>query len=372
MLGFRLNKLGAATRSGLDPRSLFSGGSVGFLGYPLVVYQDSATPPVTVATTVGDLIGTMVSQVTGNFTWRQATAGSKTTLGSIPRGGRRNRLNATAVLSTQSVTVPALQMTLSMTGTGTITLSGVSTAGPLVGTGASNVVSLTFTPTAGSLTCTVSGSCTLVQLETGAVRTNYQDVVNAYTITESGVPTLQMPYFGGDDFAELSVSGTGVSELNASADYFADTGHSWAVGLVYSTFTLAGQMLFGKGTIGTVAPLSIQLDSVAGDLRGRVRGGTSGLLSNSVNTCDGAFHTCLFVCDNGVVTSYFDNDAPLSVNVGVAVEETLNLLLGARNSAAPNSFYTGFMAATALFSFAPSASQIAQYRSWSKSYYGSP
>lgn len=77
-------------------------------------------------------------------------------------------LNSTT-LSTQSVTVSAVAYTLSFLGTGTITLTGVSTAGPLVGTGASNRVSLTFTPTAGSLTCTVSGTVSNAQLETGTV-----------------------------------------------------------------------------------------------------------------------------------------------------------------------------------------------------------
>ena len=78
---------------------------------------------------------------------------------------RKNLLVGTDTLSTQSVTVIASQCVLSFTGTGTVTLSGVSTAGPLVGTGASDRVSLTFTPTAGSLTLTVSGSVTLAQLE---------------------------------------------------------------------------------------------------------------------------------------------------------------------------------------------------------------
>jgi len=78
---------------------------------------------------------------------------------------RKNLLVGTAALATQSVIVIAAQCVLSFTGTGTVTLSGTSTAGPLIGTGAADRVSLTFTPTAGSLTLTVSGSVTLAQLE---------------------------------------------------------------------------------------------------------------------------------------------------------------------------------------------------------------
>lgn len=74
--------------------------------------------------------------------------------------------------ATQSVTVTAAQHTLSFYGTGTLTLSGASTVGPLVGAGAAPTrSSLTFTPSAGSLTLTLSGSISLPQLELGPVAT---------------------------------------------------------------------------------------------------------------------------------------------------------------------------------------------------------
>jgi hypothetical protein len=95
----------------------------------------------------------------------------------VPRGllieeARTNLFLNSAVGVTQSVTVTAAAHTLSFYGTGTITLTGTSTAGPLVGTGATNRVSLTFTPTAGSLTLTVSGSVTYVNLEVGSFATS--------------------------------------------------------------------------------------------------------------------------------------------------------------------------------------------------------
>lgn len=80
-------------------------------------------------------------------------------------------LNSRAA-ATQNFSVTAQAYTLSFIGTGTITLSGTSTAGPLVGTGANNRVSLTFTPSAGTLTLTVSGTMDLVQLEAGIVATS--------------------------------------------------------------------------------------------------------------------------------------------------------------------------------------------------------
>ena len=124
--------------------------------------------------------------------------------GWMPKTGRRNLLNATDTLLTQSVTVTAVAHTLAFTGTGTVTLSGASTAGPLVGTGASNRVTLTFTPTAGSLTLTVSGSVTLAQLELGSTATAYQRVASQYDITEAGVPTCYYVQADGVDDAYVT------------------------------------------------------------------------------------------------------------------------------------------------------------------------
>ena len=78
---------------------------------------------------------------------------------------RKNLLVNTESLATQTRSVRAVGHVLSFFGTGTVTLSGVSTAGPLVGTGANDRVHLAFTPTAGNLTLTVSGTVTKAQLE---------------------------------------------------------------------------------------------------------------------------------------------------------------------------------------------------------------
>lgn len=88
---------------------------------------------------------------------------------------RTNLLHTTNALVTQSTAVTAVPHTLHFTGTGTITLSGASTAGPLVGTGTgeNNRVSLTFTPSAASLTLTVTGTVTNAQLEVGSTPSSY-------------------------------------------------------------------------------------------------------------------------------------------------------------------------------------------------------
>jgi len=72
----------------------------------------------------------------------------------------------------ENIVVSAVSYTISFYGTGSITLSGTHTA-TLVGTGASDRVSLTFTPAAGTLICTDSGIVDKKQLEALSYSTSY-------------------------------------------------------------------------------------------------------------------------------------------------------------------------------------------------------
>lgn len=94
-------------------------------------------------------------------------------LGVLIENAATNILLNSTTLSTQSVTTAASQYTLSFYGTGTITLSGTHSA-TIVGTGASPVrTTYTFTPTAGSLTLTVSGTVANAQLEIGSIASSW-------------------------------------------------------------------------------------------------------------------------------------------------------------------------------------------------------
>jgi hypothetical protein len=131
--------------------------------------------PVTYQTTPGTYNGTTTAAYYGpRFDYDPVTL---TANGLLIEEARTNLLiNSKAdgtTLATQNVAVTAQAYTLSFYGTGTVTLSGASTAGPLVGSGvfpARN--SLTFTPTAGTLTLTVSGTVQYAQLEAGAFATS--------------------------------------------------------------------------------------------------------------------------------------------------------------------------------------------------------
>lgn len=120
-----------------------------------------------------------------------------------------NSLINGTILSTQIVTTSAVAYTLSFYGTGTITLSGSAVA---VVTGAGIYPSrktYTFTPTAGALTCTVTGSVQYAQLEVGSFATSF--------IPTAGVAVLR----NGD---AVAMTGTNFSNwYNATQGTFAMT-----------------------------------------------------------------------------------------------------------------------------------------------------
>jgi len=93
-------------------------------------------------------------------------------------------------LATQNVTVAAIPYTLSFYGTGTVTLSGVF-AGALVGSGAFPTIStLTFTPAAGALTCTVTGTVQFANIEAGSFSTAFIPTAGATATRSADIMTV--------------------------------------------------------------------------------------------------------------------------------------------------------------------------------------
>jgi hypothetical protein len=107
---------------------------------------------------------------------------------------RTNSILNSATVATQTIVTGAVAYTLSFYGTGTITLSGTHTA-TVVGLGTARKT-YTFTPTAGILILTVSGTCTNGQLEAGSYATSYIPTTsaivtrNADVISKTGISDL--------------------------------------------------------------------------------------------------------------------------------------------------------------------------------------
>jgi hypothetical protein len=186
-------------------------------------------------------------------------------LGLLVEEPRTNLLLNSATLSTQSATVTAVSTTLSFYGTGTVTLTGASTAGPLAGTGANNRVLLTFTPAAGSLTLTVSGSVTNAQLEAGAFATSYIPTTGATATRAADVVNITGAAFSsfynqaeGTVFAEARTQQSAIGQILA--------------GVSTGSFSSSAYLIKGADNVLAAAPdaapanLGIALSSVSSNV----------------------------------------------------------------------------------------------------------
>lgn len=162
---------------------------------------------------------------------------------------RTNRVLNSATVVTQTITTTAVANTLSFYGTGTITLSGTF-SGILVGTGASNRVSLTFTPTAGNLILTVSGSCANGQIEIGSYATSYIPTIASSVTRNVDIISRNNIYTNG---LITSAGGTWFIELNNNFSLTRDLATNFGIGdtntLSNTNFSLRS---FGTGRLTIV------------------------------------------------------------------------------------------------------------------------
>ncbi len=212
------------------------GGSL-FAPSQATCWQDSA------GTTPGaqdQPVGKLTCSVGSGLYASQSSSGYRPVL----RKGAKNWVLNSATLATQSVTVPNVPMTLSIYGTGSITLSGTG-SGTLNGTGAGNRVSLTFTPTAGSCTFTVTGSVTSAMLETGSSVSAY--VATTTVPLSNSIGPWWLDFDGSDDRLNLSAV-----PLQLSDDLFIVSGNRYLSGVAtQATLGIGGPSPYPNvGTLG--------------------------------------------------------------------------------------------------------------------------
>lgn len=188
----------------------------------------------------------------------------------VPRGllleeTRTNYLLNSTTLSTQSLTLGAVPHTLSFYGTGTVTLSGAY-SGSLVGSAALGARStLTFTPSAGSVTFTVTGSVLYAQLEAGAFATSWiftsgTSVTRARDAATVNSAADWLATGAGSVFVEFMVPYTSPSDgVYRRVLQFDDGSVNNAIligifnGVAYAEITYSGQPLQASLTLGAVA-----------------------------------------------------------------------------------------------------------------------
>ena len=212
---------------------------------------------------------------TGNYCFFDNVSVKEVTRDNVPRidytgGGcphilaepqRTNIVFPSDVAVTQTRTVTAVAYALSFYGTGSIVLSGTHSA-TLTGTGVNDRVDLIFTPTAGSLVLTVSGTVTNFQLEEGSYATSYIP-------TSGSTVTRNQDIFTRDGIGSLINSTEGVLFVEMAA--LSDDGTDRRISL-------------NDGTVGNA--INIGLSRFTGNINGEVYSGgalqTSGFAATGV------------------------------------------------------------------------------------------
>jgi hypothetical protein len=214
-------------------------------------------------------------------------------------------------LSTQTVTTTAVPYTLSFYGTGTIVLSGTNIS-TQVGTGAypSRKV-FTFTPTAGSLILTVTGTVQYAQLEVGSSSTSFIPTGASQVTRATDVATIT-----GSNFSSWYTQGLGT--IYSEADW------------IQTLTTFPGAYSFDDGTTNN-AILSYGANTI--NTNSRVGGSNIFLSQSVVLTSTRTFIKNAIAYSNANYASSFAGAAPTTQASGAVPTGLTRLQIGAYNNA---------------------------------------
>lgn len=210
---------------------------------------------------------------------------------------RTNLVFPSDTLTTQTRTVTAAAHTLSFYGTGTVVLSGTHSA-TVVGTGAFPTCRIfNFTPTAGSLTLTVTGTVQFAQLEAGPTATSYIPTTTGsairaqdlYTITGANFLNMYNQSEGTVFCAAIAVGATtaasGVYGITAATrsnggitSDFATTNLRVAVHAAPSFASQAQFISSAARNVLVKSAIAVRTDDFAGSINGSIATDTSGTL----------------------------------------------------------------------------------------------
>lgn len=169
-------------------------------------------------------------------------------------------------LSTQTVSVTAASWTISFYGTGSITISSGEYESTITGTSNTTRTAATFTPPAGPMVCTVSGTVKWAQCELGAFPTSFIPTAGATATRAADVAVISGTAFS--DFYRV-----GVGSFLASFDCFNITGNPHVFRAAY------GATLNGAGIrVGVEAIQAItRPDTISAILPGDYRASTAAM-----------------------------------------------------------------------------------------------
>lgn len=229
----------------LAPIACFSAGAIsadifmGYGGHRAVILQSSNTPVASWNSATTPFPTTILSHSSPSLATMFDAAGKLTY-------APNNLLLNSATLATQTVTVQSgVNYLMSIKGTGSVTLSGASTAGPLTGTGAGNRVDLKITASTSALTITVSGSVTSARLS----------AVTYETVFRSGddVDTTSAAYYGPRiDYDPTTLAVRGLLVEPPATNYWTNSEDATAWVNTNVTATVAPAGLYGSVALATL------------------------------------------------------------------------------------------------------------------------